>query len=123
MTHRPLIGATLALGTGILAAFLWPPSVWLFLVTLLPVTLIFLLTKRPIWGQCALLLSFSLIGLLRFQQVSVIPANDISRNAPQYISLTGVVDSDVGIVDDKKTETPYSAHFELKTLRFEIEEM
>src|SRR4051794_2596016 len=71
MTTRPLIGAVLALATGILAASLWPASVWFFLTTFLLFGLLFLFTQRQLWGQITLLLLFALVGFFRLQQASL----------------------------------------------------
>src|SRR5579871_421224 len=122
MTDRPLMGATVALVAGILAAFLWPPCLWLLLGMLLLLSLVFLLTRRRLWEKMALLALFALGGAYRLQQVSTIPAGDISRYAPLYITATGVVDSDVSLIADKTSGTPYAANFELDSRRFEIQE-
>src|ERR1051326_3798774 len=122
MKDRPLIGATIALGAGILLASLWPPGIWLLLTFLLLLSLRYLLTKHLLWARNALLLIFALLGSFRFQQVSIVPPEDISHYAPLFINVTGVVDSDVATIADKTTGVPYSANFDLDSTRFEIRE-
>src|SRR5205807_1065581 len=69
MAYRPLIGATLALGAGVLLASFWPSSLWLLLTAFLFLSFLFLLTKRALWGRIAFLSAFALLGFVRLQQV------------------------------------------------------
>ncbi len=113
LTKRPLPPLTAAFALGILSAATVFPLVWVALVSLLILTLLFAITRRPIWGTGAILSGMFLLGFARYYTCSLLPANDISHIAPASVRVTGVVQSDSGETADTESKKADTAKFTL----------
>jgi competence protein ComEC len=112
MTERPLVGVAVAFMLGILAAAcaVPPPA---FVLPLLAAAVGLLLTRRPFWFLCLVLLGFATLGYWRCRIASIVPAEDVSHLAPVIITVTGVVQSDVDLDFDASGTQARRAKFVL----------
>ncbi len=100
MLSRPLTLFTLALTAGILfsaTAGQW--AVWALLTGMAGTGGIWALTRRDFWRNTALFLAAGLLGAMNFGVRSRLAADDVAQVAPNYVTLTGVVQSDVEAID------------------------
>jgi competence protein ComEC len=115
VTLRPLVLFTLAFGAGILAAASAGWLIWGGLAALVGMSGMLLLTRRTVWLPYALALAVGLVGSLDYGLHTRWAANDVANVAPCLITLTGVVDSDVELLQRDPDAGPVSARLTLRT--------
>lgn len=101
MARRPLVSVVLAYICGTLLYVFAPSLVLAPLVGLVPALLFFALRPRSLYGLVAVCLAATSLGFWRMSLANYIPANAISAFAPAAISVTGVLSSDIDIVEVK----------------------
>ena len=116
MKHRPLVTFTLAFAAGVVAAASAAWLVWIGIAALAGMSGMLLVTRRTVWLPYALTLAVGLVGSLDYGLHTQSAANDVAKAAPCLITLTGVVDSDVEILQREPNTGPASAHLTLRTV-------
>ena len=99
MTLRPLVLFALAFSAGILAAASAPWLVWVGVAATAGMSGMLLLTRRTVWLPYALYTAVGLVGSLDYSLHIRTAPNDVSIAAPCIIKLTGVVVSDVELLE------------------------
>ena len=119
MTLRPLVLFALAFGAGILAAASAPWLVWVGVAATAGMSGMLLLTRRTIWLPYALYTAVGLVGSLDYSlHIRTMP-DDVSIAAPCMIKLTGVVVSDVELLERAPAAGPSAVRLTLRTTRAE----
>lgn len=100
---RPLVAPTIAFAVGIGCAanaaplLTFPPARWLLLLPLLGwlvALAFFALTRKIYWRNVVLTLTWALFGAVLCWMNMVVLLSDVSRLAPNYVTVTGVVQNE-----------------------------
>lgn len=113
MAERPLLSLTVLFAAGIFLAMFAPLLVYLVLILLVLCTVLFAVTRRPLWGLKALWLAFLLSGVLRYRVAIQRAPDDVSRLASSFIRLTGRINSEVETAEKARFQTVHTALFTL----------
>lgn len=119
MTLRPLVVFALAFIGGILAAAFVPWLIWLGVAALAGMCVALLTTRRAVWLPYAFTTAIVLVGSLDYTLHTGMAANDVARLAPAVVTLTGVVDSDVELLQSEPDSEPVAVRFTLRATQIE----
>jgi ComEC/Rec2-related protein len=120
LTVRPLVLFMLAFGAGLLAAASATWLIWIGVVVLAGMCGMLLSTRRAVWLPYALYTAVGLVGSLDYGFHARIAANDVSSVTPCTITLTGVVESDVEIIQSDPDSGPSTVRVILRATRAEL---
>ena len=94
---RPLVSLTLAFAAGVLLAAKAAPLVWGLGFLACGFLLLFWVSRKPRWKACALTLICALLGSGRWLIGVQFAPDDVARLAPRFVTLLGMVASDVSV--------------------------
>lgn len=111
---RPLVSLTLAFAAGVLLAANAPPLVAVAAFFEFSFLLLFWVSRKPHWKAGAFALAFVLLGSGRYALDLQTAPDDAARLAPRFVTLSGMVASDVSVQPARFRGGSPSARFVLR---------
>jgi ComEC/Rec2-related protein len=120
--ERPLVSLTVSVALGVLLVAYSSVFVLFLLGAVLFLAVLFLLTRRSLCLHLLFLLVFALFGGVRYTIAVHVAPDDVSRFAPRFCAITGVVVSDVAVQAAHHTGLPVSGKFVLEARQLRAED-